>query len=195
MRDVNTEKSPTISQLRGKRILITGATGFLGKVVLEKLIRTVPDIEAVYLLMRGNRSYRDVRERFEKEIVASSIFDTLRERDAAWFEAFCANRIHWVSGEATETHFGMSRTAFLTLAGELDGIINSAASVNFREELDKALAINTFSLRNIIELAEAAGNIPVIQVSTCSVNGFNQGSMREGAVSPARAQVPSQHER
>ncbi|MBD2858147.1 SDR family oxidoreductase [Spongiibacter sp. KMU-158] len=191
MRDINTDNSPTITQLRGKRLLITGATGFLGKVVLEKLMRTVPDIEAVYLLMRGNRTHRDVRERFEQEIAASSIFDTLRARDSVWFEAFCKNRIHCIAGEATEPHFGLSRTAFMTLAGELDGIVNSAASVNFREELDKALAINTFSLRNIIELAEAAGNIPVIQVSTCYVNGFNQGAMAEEIVSPAKAELPN----
>jgi fatty acyl-CoA reductase len=29
---------------RGKNILITGVTGFLGKVILEKLLRTCPDV-------------------------------------------------------------------------------------------------------------------------------------------------------
>jgi alcohol-forming fatty acyl-CoA reductase len=191
MRDISQDKSQTVTLLRGKRILITGATGFLGKVVLEKLIRTVPDIEGIYLLMRGNRHYREVRERFEQEIAGSSIFDTLRNTKGEWFDAFCKNKVHCVAGEATEPRFGLSRTAFMTLAGELDGIINSAASVNFREELDKALSINTNSLRNIVELAEAAGNIPVIQVSTCYVNGFNQGDMLEEIVSPAGTELPS----
>ncbi len=36
--------SKVLERLRGKHVLITGTTGFLGKVVLEKLIRAVPDI-------------------------------------------------------------------------------------------------------------------------------------------------------
>uniref|UniRef100_A0A8C9P748 Fatty acyl-CoA reductase n=1 Tax=Spermophilus dauricus TaxID=99837 RepID=A0A8C9P748_SPEDA len=35
-----------------KSILITGATGFLGKVLMEKLFRTTPDLKVVYILVR-----------------------------------------------------------------------------------------------------------------------------------------------
>jgi len=47
--------SPAIGPLSffpGKRILLTGSTGFLGKIVLEKLLREVPDLAKVYLLIR-----------------------------------------------------------------------------------------------------------------------------------------------
>ena len=37
-------------QLAGKHVLIAGTTGFLGKVVLEKLLRELPPIAGVYLL-------------------------------------------------------------------------------------------------------------------------------------------------
>ncbi|QQD17984.1 SDR family oxidoreductase [Spongiibacter nanhainus] len=190
MRDINRESSPTLRALKGKNILITGTTGFLGKVVLEKLIRTVPDLGDIYLLMRGNRRNPDARSRFLNEIASSSIFDTLRETRGEWFESVCEHRIHCVTGEVTQPQFGLSRSAFMALASDVDAIVNSAASVNFREELDRALEINTYSLNNIIELAEAAGNVPVIQVSTCYVNGFNQGAMREENVTPARLNLP-----
>ena len=36
----------------GKTVLITGATGFMGKVLLEKLLRSCPGVEAVYVLVR-----------------------------------------------------------------------------------------------------------------------------------------------
>jgi thioester reductase-like protein len=52
-------------------------------------------------------------------------------------------------------------------------VINAAASVNFREALDEALAINALSVQNITELARA-GHAPLIQVSTCYVNGYNR---------------------
>jgi hypothetical protein len=83
----------------------------------------------------------------------------------------------------------MPITAFNALARRVDLIINAAASVNFREALDEALAINAISVQNITELARA-GNAPLIQVSTCYVNGYNRGQMHEQNVTPARAAIP-----
>ncbi len=48
---------------RGKNVFITGGTGFLGKVLLEKLLRTCP-VRRIYLLMRPKRGV-DVNQRLE----------------------------------------------------------------------------------------------------------------------------------
>lgn len=40
---------------RGKNILVTGGSGFLGKVLIEKLLRSSPEIGDVYLLMREKK--------------------------------------------------------------------------------------------------------------------------------------------
>jgi hypothetical protein len=47
--------------------------------------------------------------------------------------------------------------------------------------MDQALKINTHSLKSIIYLAKHGSQVvtPVVQVSTCFVNGFNQGTMLE----------------
>jgi len=37
---------------RGKIIFITGATGFIGKVLVEKLLRSCPELAAIYCLTR-----------------------------------------------------------------------------------------------------------------------------------------------
>lgn len=37
---------------RGKSIFITGATGFVGKILIEKLLRSFNEIETIYLLIR-----------------------------------------------------------------------------------------------------------------------------------------------
>ena len=35
-----------------KSILITGTTGFVGKVILEKILRTFPDVRAIYISIK-----------------------------------------------------------------------------------------------------------------------------------------------
>ncbi len=170
--------------LSGKRVLITGSTGFLAKVVLEKLIRSVPSIGKLVLLVRADRNGNDARKRFDRDIATSSIFDTLRAEQPAFLADFFATKIECVTGEVSEARFGLSADDFQALAGRVDVIINSAASVNFREALDEALSINALSIHNITALARMA-NAPLVQVSTCYVNGFNQGDMLEQVVTPA----------
>ncbi|XP_050281931.1 uncharacterized protein LOC126722833 [Quercus robur] len=42
-----------VSYLRGKNYLITGATGFLGKAFIEKMLRTIPDVGKIFLLIKA----------------------------------------------------------------------------------------------------------------------------------------------
>lgn len=183
------DRSTVCSQLSGKRVLITGTTGFLAKVLLEKLIRDVPDISKFILLIRGNKKYPDAQERFEREILSSSIFDFLRSEYPQQLEQSLRDKICCITGEVTEPQFGLSRAEFARLAGQVDVIVNAAASVNFREELDQALNINALSLLNLTELACKAGRTPLIQVSTCYVNGYNSGDMYEQNVVPANGGI------
>ena len=182
--------SRVLNQLRGKHVLITGTSGFLGKVVLEKLMRSVPDIGGVHLLIRGNSRHPNARERFMNEIAGSTVFERLKLEDGDAFDDFLENRLHCVTGEVTEPLFGMPREHYEALTRDVDAVINSAASVNFREELDKALAINTLCLNNIAAFARAGGDLPVIQVSTCYVNGKNAGQVHEQVIRPAGADIP-----
>ncbi len=183
-------ESRVLEQLSGKHVLITGTTGFVGKVLLETIMRTLPDVAGVYLLIRGNRKFPTARDRFLNEIACSSVFESMKIDRGEQFEQFCEEKVHCITGEVTSPFFGLPRATFETLAGKLDAIVNCAASVNFREELDKALEINALCLRHITALAHAAGDIPVVHVSTCYVNGLNRGRMHEEVVRPARGGIP-----
>ncbi len=175
--------------LAGKHILLTGSTGFLAKVVLEKLIRAVPDVGSIILLIRAGGNGADARARFEREIASSSVFDRLRAERPHFLQGFFADKVDCVTGEVTESGFGLPLSAFALLSRQVDLVINAAASVNFREELDVALSINTLSVLNVAALARAA-KAPLIQVSTCYVNGYHRGDIHEQMAAPARAAVP-----
>lgn len=57
----------------GKCVLITGATGFMGKVLVEKLLRSCPEVKALYLLVRpkaGQSMQQRVSEMMTCKVIA-----------------------------------------------------------------------------------------------------------------------------
>lgn len=60
----------------GKNILLTGATGFMGKVLLEKLLRSCPKVKAVYVLIRPKAG--QTAEARVEEITSCKVCVTLK---------------------------------------------------------------------------------------------------------------------
>ncbi|KAM5549260.1 hypothetical protein ABKV19_000599 [Rosa sericea] len=46
------ELESILGYLENKTIFITGATGFVGKVLVEKILRVQPNVKKLYLLLR-----------------------------------------------------------------------------------------------------------------------------------------------
>lgn len=53
---------------RGQSVFVTGATGFMGKVLVEKLLRSCPELKHIYILVRTKKGVAP-EERLEKEIL------------------------------------------------------------------------------------------------------------------------------
>lgn len=177
-------------RLVGKRILLTGTTGFVGKAVLEKLLREVPEVGSIVLLLRGSKRYADALERFEKEVASSSVFERLRSENPEQFQRLCDEKLEPISAEVTQDYFGLEEGAFTALAQGVDLVINCAASVNFREPLDKALQINTYSLNALADFCLRAKKCAFLQVSTCYVHGHHTGLIGEKNHPPATLSLP-----
>jgi fatty acyl-CoA reductase len=60
-----------IKWFEGQNIFVTGATGFLGKVLVEKLIRMCPDVGNIFLLIRPKKGM-EPSERI-KELISSTV--------------------------------------------------------------------------------------------------------------------------
>ncbi len=169
------------ASLSGKRIAITGATGFVGTALVERLLRSVPDCELVLLVRDGRRT--PAARRTEREILKNDAFDRLRAQHGSDFGAATAGRITTVAGDVTVDGLGLNdsdRALFATC----DIVIHSAAAVSFDSPLDSAVEINLLGPSRIADLCNALGITPhLVAVSTCYVAGNRRGHAPEALVS------------
>lgn len=72
---VNDER-PTIAQfLAGKNIFITGGSGFLGTLLIERLLSATPELGKVYVLIRAKNGHSAESriERMMSKVVSTKI--------------------------------------------------------------------------------------------------------------------------
>lgn len=60
--DIETPKDRVVETFVGRKIMLTGGTGFLGKVILEKFLRVLPEIAHIYMLIRTKKG-KDPKQR------------------------------------------------------------------------------------------------------------------------------------
>jgi nucleoside-diphosphate-sugar epimerase len=174
--------------LRGKTVLLTGGTGFLGKVVVERLLRCAPEIARIYLLIRTQRDPEappiSADARFETEVLPSGAFDALARDYGDRWPAFARDKIVPVAGDVSQPRLGLSDDAYAALTSSTDIIINSAASVTFDAPIDEALLHNTRSVAHVAEFARACRSTVLVHVSTAFVAGQRTGRIAEAPLSP-----------
>ncbi len=167
--------------LAHKRIAITGATGFLGTALVERLLRCVPDCDLVLLVRPGRRN--DAAQRVQREIFRNDAFEPLRESWGDSFDATCAKRVNVLSGDVTADNLGLSPADLATFCG-CDIIIHAAATVSFDSPLDASIDINLLGPNRILTACQDTGTTPhLIAVSTCYVAGNRRGAAAEALLS------------
>ncbi|EAY93690.1 hypothetical protein OsI_15478 [Oryza sativa Indica Group] len=153
-------------RFRDKTILITGATGFLGKLLVEKILRVQPEVRKLYLLVRAPDAIA-AEERVLTEVVGNGLFDVLREQYGAGFHSFIKEKIYALPGDVTHENFGLESYDILQLSQKVDIIVNGAATTNFMERYDVALATNTTGVVHLCQFAKQCDNLKmVLHVST-----------------------------
>lgn len=166
------------ASLRGKHILLIGATGFIGKVWLANLLNDVPDVGRVTLLIRGHRS-ASALERFERIIRESPVFDGLAEKHGDDLSDFLRQRIEVVSGDATKECLGLDAETVRRLTRSVDVIVNSAGLTDFNPDLRDALRSNVDAIVHLLNFLRACHHASLLHLSTCYVVGQQDGRILE----------------
>ena len=182
--------STIIPFLNQKVVFITGATGFLGKGVVEKLLRHAPDIRRIYLMIRPRHRVSGKSESADARMVSkvwqSDAFARLRAELGDRFEPMMREKLVAVPGDLTQERLGMDDKTYAQLTREVDIIINSAATVVFDEPIDLALEQNTIGPQRVMEFARACRNAIFVHVSTAYVSGQQRGVIAETPLVPGQ---------
>ncbi|WVZ04429.1 hypothetical protein V8G54_025235 [Vigna mungo] len=166
--------------LEGKAILVIGATGFLTKLLVEKILRVQPNIKKLYLLLRAGNS-EEATQRLQDEVLSKDLFRVLRGMWGADFVSFIYEKVLAVGGDVSVENLGVKDTKLREkLLEETDIIINSAATTNFYERLDVAMGINTMGTLNVLNFAKNCSKLQMLlHVSTAYVCGERKGLVTE----------------
>jgi len=156
--------------LAGRRVLVTGATGFVGECLLERLLADLPETSIVLVVRpQGRRTGRDrVAQTLRKPA-----FGPLRVRDGdEAVDALLDSRIQVIEGDLS--------AALPALPGDLDTVIHCAGEVSFDMPVDEAFTNNLLGAQRLLAAVRASGSRPHwLQVSTAYVAGLRQGWVAE----------------
>ena len=160
-----------VDALAGKRIFLTGVTGFLGQVILERLLLDFPET-TITVLVRSQTSATAV-ERVHY-LTRKPAFDVLRQRLEGddRLLAILDERVTVIDGDFTRGE--------PELPSGIDVAIHSAATVSFDPPIQEAFQTNLLGAQNLYR-AVATNNTPhLVHVSTAYVAGVQKGVIPEG---------------
>ena len=164
--------------LGGKRVLLIGVSGFIGKVWLANTLMDLPEIGKLYLLIRRQKS-SVAQTRFEKMMEGSPVFDPLFQKYGDHLGALLAEKIEVVEGDVAQPDIGLDAVTAARLRTDLDLIINSSGLTDFNPDLRDALAVNVDSTLHLIEFIRGSAHAALLHLSTCYVAGQRDGRVSE----------------
>ena len=158
---------PLVREFYDNRCLfVTGATGFLGKSLVEKLIRSCPSTKRIYLLIRSTDKL-GFEERFEN-FLTSKIFDRIRKENGRSLE-----KLTPIQGDLNLPNLGLSESDRCDLIENVSIIYHSAANVKFNCTLKEAILQNVNTTRSLLEFSRNVKNLTAfVYISTAYSNGY-----------------------
>ncbi|XP_026322243.1 fatty acyl-CoA reductase wat-like [Hyposmocoma kahamanoa] len=127
-------------------IFVSGGSGFLGKNLIEKLLRSC-NVKKIYVLLRPKKQ-KTVEERLA-QLVDDSVFECLRTMKPNYASKICV-----IPGDVGELSLGISSEDTRIVTEEVNVIFHAAATTNFMEHLKKAILINTRGTQEMLKLAK-----------------------------------------
>lgn len=145
--------------LRGRNVFLTGATGFLGKALLHKLLSQA-EVGTVFVLLRAKKG-RSPGERL-LDLLGDPVFEAVGGERAAR-----VGRVKVVAGDVGEPRMGMEPEDVAAVASSVSVVFHAAATVRFDAPMSDAVRTNVEGTRHLLRVArEMPSLLALVHVST-----------------------------
>ncbi|XP_039007151.1 alcohol-forming fatty acyl-CoA reductase-like isoform X2 [Hibiscus syriacus] len=182
------ELGSVLQFLDNKSILVTGGTGFLAKIFVEKILRVQPNVKKLYLLVRA-ADHKSAIHRLHNEIIGKDLFKILKEKHGKNFTSFISEKIGVIPGDMSRQDLGVEDSGLVQdIFKDVDVLLNLAATTNFDERYDVALGLNTMGVKYVVDFAKQCVKLHVlVHVSTAYVSGERSGLILENGYNMGEA--------
>ncbi|XP_043477559.1 fatty acyl-CoA reductase wat-like [Leptopilina heterotoma] len=136
----------------GQSVLITGGTGFLGKLLIEKLLRCCPELTSIYVIIRRKEN-QDIHKRIQL-LLEEPIYDKLKCENPEFLE-----KIISIEGNGRLPNYGISPKDRDILWEKISIVFHAAANVKFNEKLGNIIADNVFGTKQLIDICLCMKNL------------------------------------
>ncbi|KAJ1524869.1 hypothetical protein ONE63_009735 [Megalurothrips usitatus] len=169
--------SPTAAFYSGRGVLVTGASGLMGKVLVEKLLWAVPDVGNVFMLMRPKRG-KTPAERLAA-IQDLPVFERVR-RDCPQQLA----KMRMVAGDVGLENLGIQQKDLEQLKSEVSVVFHCAATLKLEGSLKDALHFNTRGTQRALQLARELPRLKVFVHTSTAFCHCDEDVLQERAYPP-----------
>lgn len=171
----DTETIKSLSAIyAGKHLIITGTTGFLGKVWLTMLLCELPTVGRLTLLIRpgraGDRRRVDGFDRFVHFVDTNPACRPLRERYGSDLGALLHDKVRVVTADMSQPQCGLDDEDLATLC-DADAVVHCAGLTDFQPDPIKGLSANVDGALHAADIAATLDVPRLVHISTCYVTG------------------------
>eukprot|EP00882_Tetradesmus_deserticola_P013375 GHRQ01014200.1.p1 GENE.GHRQ01014200.1~~GHRQ01014200.1.p1 ORF type:complete len:468 (+),score=166.28 GHRQ01014200.1:148-1551(+) len=172
--------SPTYSikqEFSGATVMVTGASGYIGSLVVEQLLRTT-DVGKIYVLIRGKRG-TTAQERLA-QLLQKGLFHLVRDNPRL------LAKVELLEGDLNSDGLGLSQHELSLVQGKVNILIHSAASIQLEADVQHTLSSNYLGTRRLLAVATQMQALrAMVHVSTAYVNvNFPRGSTVDERIFP-----------
>jgi fatty acyl-CoA reductase len=154
---------------KGKSVLVTGATGFIGRFLVYRLL-SIKEISKIYVLIRSKNgsSFEERKEKFAR----TQIFKHLP--DVKTFQ-----KVQIICGELDTPALGLRSEDLLELSSNVSVVFHCAASIRLTQNLKEATGSNLYGTANILDVVRNFSQIRSFIYISSIANWFHKTCLEE----------------
>ncbi|KAK6723950.1 hypothetical protein SNK04_002794 [Fusarium graminearum] len=157
------------------RVLLTGATGYLGTAILHGLLQR-PEISQVFVLVRASSTKHAINRIIKSATISGW-----------WHESYLSRIQPWL-GDLGKPQFALDDLRWNQLSGHydstkcIDGIVHNGAAVNWYSSYDDLRATNVLSSQQLLQIAATNPHLKrYVLISTAPQRDVGCGADSENA--------------